>query len=60
MLALKNNVNFQQNFVATLSLKSETLESSKASQHTAEVGVLNQIKTKDSFCHSKKIQETIN
>lgn len=60
MLALKDNVNFQQNFVATLSLKSETLESSKASQHTAEVGVLKQIKTKDSFCHSKKIQKTVN
>ena len=60
MFAPKDDVCFQQNFLATVSLKYETVESSKASQHTAEVGVLKQIKTKDSFCHSKKIQKTVN
>lgn len=45
-IQLCNDWSFYQRYVAAVSLKSETLEGSKASQHTAEVGVLKQIKTK--------------
>lgn len=54
MLVPKHNISFQQNYVATVFLKSESLEDSKASQHTAEVGLPKQIKTKDSFLSQYK------
>lgn len=48
-IQLCNDWSFYQRYVTAVSLKSETLEGSKASQYTAEVGVLKQIKTKSFF-----------